>query len=172
TFGIAALPTMLMLSAVFSVVIIPIGGRALVARGPSRLVPPLFAASAVLTMMEWGLTHYSPRAAAVVVYLHIGSIGSLLISWFWSVVNERFDPRTGKRQVGRIAAGASLGGLIGGLLAARLAKSLGPSGMLPLLAGLHLACAVLSLGVRSGGRAAPAPKPASADEKSPQPPGV
>src|SRR5215813_1803882 len=149
TFGISALPTMLIVAAVFSVAIIPVGGRALTALGPSRLVPPLFAASAALTMGEWALTRTAPRSAAVLVYLHIGSVGSVLISWFWSLVNERFDPRSGKRQIGRIAGGASLGGLIGGLLAARLARTLGPSGMLPVLAGLHLVAAGLSLGVRT-----------------------
>ncbi|HJZ88719.1 MAG TPA: Npt1/Npt2 family nucleotide transporter [Polyangia bacterium] len=182
TFGITALPTMLIVAAVFSVVIIPVGGRALTALGPSRLVPPLFAASALLTIGEWGLFRYSPRAAAVLVYLHIGSIGSLLISWFWSLINERFDPRTAKRQMGRIAGGASLGGLVGGLVAARLARSLGPSGMLPLLAGLHLGCAVFSMGVRTASRpraAAPradeevteklAPGPPAAEKPAPPP---
>ncbi|HEY0993916.1 MAG TPA: hypothetical protein VGD80_42965, partial [Kofleriaceae bacterium] len=156
SFGIAALPTMLIVAAVFSIAIIPLVGRALTALGPARLVPPLFAASAVLALGEWALVHSASRPAAVLVYLHIGSMGSVLISWFWSLINERFDPRTAKREIGRIAAGASLGGLIGGLVAARLARSLGPSDMLPVLAGLHLCTAGLSLGVRAPDRAAPA----------------
>lgn len=154
TFGIAALPTMLIVAAVVSIAIIPLVGRALTALGPSRLIPPLFAASAALAIAEWVLVRSAPRTAAVLVYLHIGSMGSVLISWFWSLVNERFDPRTAKREIGRIAGGASLGGLIGGLVAARLARSLGPSGMLPVLAGLHLCAAGLSLGVRAPRRTA------------------
>jgi hypothetical protein len=148
TYGIAALPTMLIVSAAISVGIIPIVGRALQKWGPSRLVPPVFAASAALTMGEWALTASMPRLASVLVYLHVGSLGSVLISWFWSLVNERFDPRTAKHLVSRIAAGATLGGLVGGLVAARLAKSLGPSGMLPSLAALHLVCGGLALVLR------------------------
>ena len=164
TYGIAALPTMLIVSATISVAIIPIVGRALQKWGPSRLVPPVFAASTALTMGEWALTASMPRLAAVLVYLHVGSLGSVLISWFWSLINERFDPRTAKHLVSRIAAGATLGGLVGGLVAARLAKSLGPSGMLPSLAALHLVCGGLALILRqphaaAAKRAAPAGKP-------------
>src|SRR5262249_23567089 len=143
TYGISALPTMLMVSAILSVSIIPPCGRALARLGPTRLVPPVFAASAALTLGEWALTGSWPRPAAVLVYLHIGSLGSVLISWFWSLVNERFDPRTAKHLVARIAGGASVGGLVGGLVATRLARSLGPSGMLPVLGGLHLVCGAL-----------------------------
>jgi ATP:ADP antiporter, AAA family len=156
TYGIAALPTMLIVSAAISVGIIPIVGRALQKWGPSRLVPPVFAASATLTMGEWALTASMPRLAAVLVYLHVGSLGSVLISWFWSLINERFDPRTAKHLVSRIAAGATLGGLVGGLVAARLAKSLGPSGMLPSLAAMHLVCGGFALILRQ-----PHPAPAN-----------
>jgi hypothetical protein len=167
TYGIASLPTMLIVSALISVAIIPVVGRALQKWGPSRLVPPVFAASAALTMGEWTLTSSMPRAAAVLVYIHVGSLGSVLISWFWSLINERFDPRTGKHLVSRIAAGATLGGLVGGLLAARLAKSLGPSGMLPALGGMHLLCGGLAIVLRKP-RTATKPaalKPAAAGEK-------
>ena len=160
TYGIAALPTMLIVSAAISVGIIPIVGRALQKWGPTRLVPPVFAASAALTMGEWALTASMPRLAAVLVYLHVGSLGSVLISWFWSLINERFDPRTAKHLVSRIAAGATLGGLVGGLVAARLAQSLGPSGMLPSLAGMHLGCGGLALVLRQP-HAAPAKRAAA-----------
>jgi hypothetical protein len=161
TYGIASLPTMLIVSALISVAIIPIVGRALQKWGPSRLVPPVFAASCALTFGEWMLNATMPRTAAVLVYIHVGSLGSVLISWFWSLINERFDPRTAKHLVSRIAAGATLGGLVGGLLAARLAKSLGPSGMLPALGGMHLACGGLAIVLRRPrGEAKPAaPKP-------------
>ncbi|MCB9598719.1 MAG: hypothetical protein H6719_38745 [Sandaracinaceae bacterium] len=44
--------------------------------------------------------------------------GALVISGFWSVVNERFDPHSAKQMIGRIGTGATFGGVAGGLLAA------------------------------------------------------
>src|SRR5262249_56255536 len=60
TYSIAALPTMLIVAALISVAIIPIVGRALQKWGPSRLVPPVFAASAPLTPAHWALTPSPP----------------------------------------------------------------------------------------------------------------
>ena len=51
------------------------------------------------------------------VYLHMGVFGATLVSAYWSLVNERFDPYTAKRIIGRIGTGASLGGALGGLIA-------------------------------------------------------
>ncbi|RPH66831.1 MAG: hypothetical protein EHM78_22755, partial [Myxococcaceae bacterium] len=92
---------------------------------------------------------------AVAVYLHVASLGSVLISWFWSLINERFDPRTARRYVARIAGGATLGGLLGGILAERLAKPVGLTGMLPVLAGLHLACSGVTFLLRAPGSPGP-----------------
>ena len=38
----------------------------------------------------WALAGRFPRMAAAALYLHVGSLGSVLISWFWSLINERF----------------------------------------------------------------------------------
>jgi hypothetical protein len=82
-----------------------------------------------------------------VVYLHFTGFGALLVSGFWALVNERFDPRTARGALGRITAGASLGGLLGGILPERVGAALQLSAMLPLLALLHLLAAVLVLSV-------------------------
>ena len=55
------------------------------------------AASAALLLVEWGISFPAPKLASVLLYLHYGCLGALLISVFWSFVNERFDPRTAKR---------------------------------------------------------------------------
>jgi ATP:ADP antiporter, AAA family len=171
SFSIRDLPTMLMVSAVVSLTIIPLGGRAMTALGPSRIVPLALAGSAVFLLSAWALAGQFPRAVAAAVYLHVGSLGSVLISWFWSLINERFDPRTAKHYVARIAGGATLGGLLGGILAERLAKPIGLTGMLPVLAGLHLLCGGLTLVLRPQ-PARPAPvtvltePPAPAAEKA------
>jgi len=149
SFDVTALPAMVMTSAVLSVLFAFAASRIMTSVGPARLIPVLFASSAVLLLVEWGLLEQYRRPIAVIVYLHYGALGALLVSGFWSIVNERFDPRTAKRQVSRIAAGATVGGLLGGLLAERVAAMLSMPTMLPILAGLHLFCAwmVLRLGL-------------------------
>ena len=171
SFSISSLPTMLMVSAVISLAIIPLGGRAMTALGPSRIVPLGLVTSAALLLGAWALAGQFPRAVAAVVYLHVGSVGSVLISWFWSLINERFDPRTARHSVARIAGGATLGGLLGGILAERLARPIGLTGMLPVLAGLHLLCGGLTLVLRAPGTRGPQfarPPPAAiSTEQSP-----
>ena len=116
-FDVSFLPFMLIGSAVLSMALSLASSRLLSRRGPSNLIPATFALSAVLLLGEWMLFRTHSRAATVLLYVHIASIGGLLISGFWSVVNERFDPRTAKRHIGRIAAGGTFGGFIGGILA-------------------------------------------------------
>ena len=177
TFSISALPTMLMVSAGFSLAIIPLGGRAMTALGPSRIVPLAFLTSAAVLVGAWALAPQFPRAVAAAVYLHVASFGSVLISWFWSLINEHFDPRTAKRYIAQIAGGATVGGLLGGILAERLAKPLGVAGMLPVLAALHLGCGGLTLLLRAPAARVPppvptAPSPAEPPARSAEKPGL
>jgi len=150
SFDISALPAMVMTSAVLSVFLAFAASRWMTSVGPARLIPVLFASSAVMLLVEWGLLAQFRRPVAVVVYLHYGSLGALLVSGFWSIINERFDPRTAKHQVSRIAAGATVGGLLGGLLAERVAAMLSMAMMLPILAGIHLFCAWMVLRLGTG----------------------
>ncbi|MDF3053810.1 MAG: hypothetical protein K0S19_1915, partial [Geminicoccaceae bacterium] len=117
---------------------------------PATLVPRLFALSALLLLAEWALAIQSRRPAAILLYLHFTGLGALLVSGFWAIVNERFDPRTARRTIGHITAGGSLGGLLGGLLPERIGASHSLLAMLPILAGLHLVAAALVLGVEHG----------------------
>ena len=140
-FDITTLPLMLIGAAFFSVATAVVISRAMPRLSPQRLVPAAFGISAALLLVEWGLSFYSSKAAAVAVYLHLAVVGSFLISGFWSMVSERFDPRTAKQRISRIAGGATAGGLVGGLLAERVAAVWSVSAMLPLLALIHLFCA-------------------------------
>ncbi len=141
SFDVSALPAMVMVSAVLSLLLALAASRVITSIGPARLIPALFASSAVLLLVEWAFVEQFRRPVAVLVYLHYGALGALLVSGFWSIVNERFDPRTAKRQISRIAAGATVGGLLGGVLAERVAAMLSMTTMLPILAGLHFFCA-------------------------------
>ncbi|MEE8349196.1 MAG: Npt1/Npt2 family nucleotide transporter [Acidobacteriota bacterium] len=140
-YDITALPMMLIGASVFSLSIILVVSRAMPRLSPHTLVPHAFSVSAGFLLMEWGLLFVSPRAAAVAVYLHLAVVGSFLISGFWSMINEEFDPRTARQRISSIAGGATVGGLIGGLLAERVAVILSVSAMLPILGLIHLFCA-------------------------------
>jgi AAA family ATP:ADP antiporter len=96
------------------------------------------------------LAAQSRQAAAILVYLHLTGLGALLVSGFWAMVNERFDPSTARRTIGQITAGGSLGGLLGGILPERVGAVLPLTAMLPILAGLQLLAAGLVLGVEHG----------------------
>jgi hypothetical protein len=148
SYDVSALPRMIMLSALVSVLVAFGASRWMTAVGPVRLVPGAFAASGTLLLIEWLLVAEYRGVVAVLLYLHYGGLGAVLISGFWSIINERFDPRTAKRYVGKIAAGATVGGVIGGLLAERVAVLASVEAMLPILAALHFTCSGLLLGAR------------------------
>src|SRR2546427_5692927 len=156
SFGVASLPAMMMGTSLLAIGFAFLGARALTAWGPSRVLPAALAASAALLLGEWAVSLWFPRAAAVIVYLHYGCLGALLISGFWSVVNERFDPRTAKRRLGPIAAWGTLGGLLGGLIAAQVGRSLPVTAMLPILAGFHLVAAAAVSQIQIGAPLRPA----------------
>ena len=147
-FPVTTLPWMLIGSAVFTLVMVGLTSRAMLTHDPSWLVPRALLGSAMLLLGEWGLAHTFPRLTAVLVYLHVASLGALLISGFWSVVNETFDPRSAKRHIGRITVAATLGGLLGGVLAERVAVMLPIIWILPLLAALHFYSALTLFRVR------------------------
>jgi AAA family ATP:ADP antiporter len=146
SFPVTRLPLMVIASAVISLLVVLWAVRRMSRYGPWRFIPALFGTSVVLLLLEWALLSRAREVAAVLVYLHFTVLGALLISGFWSMVNERFDPRTAKRQMGRIGAAGTVGGLVGGLLAERTAALFSVDYMLPLLALLHV---IATLGVRA-----------------------
>jgi len=91
---------------------------------------------------EWFLLDYRPGLTSIILYLHMAVFGAILISGFWSIINERFDPHSAKQRVARIAAAAALGGVLGGILASEVAKSMDVRTVLLFLSGLHLICMV------------------------------
>ncbi len=154
SFPVSALPAMMVASAIVSVAMVLVAARALARFGPERVIPLGFAGSAALLLIEWTMVHAWPGPIAIAVYLHYGGLGALLISGFWAFLNERFDPRTAKRALGRIAAGGTIGGLVGGVLADRVGSAFAVSAMLPILAAIHAVCAALVYRLRAA--AAPA----------------
>jgi hypothetical protein len=142
-FDVSFLPIMLVGAALFSIVAIFVASGALAAFSPGVLVPALFLGSAGFLLLEWALLDRFPEAIAVGFYLHLAAFGAVLISAFWSIINELFDPRGAKKAVSSIGAGGALGGFTGGLLAERIGAVLQVSDILPVLASIHLVCAGL-----------------------------
>ncbi len=149
SFPISALPIMLVAAALISIATALAATRALSRSGPARLTPVLFVLSAGLSIVEWRLLTNSPRVVSVMVYLHVAVIGSILVSWFWALISECFDPRAAKRVIGRIAAFGTLGGLVGGVIAERVAATAGLQAILPMLAASHVAAGGLLALIRT-----------------------
>ncbi|WP_437525269.1 hypothetical protein WME79_37910 [Sorangium sp. So ce726] len=122
SFGAADVPKVMAAGAVLSFGAVVLLSRALLQFSPARVVPATFGASSVLLALEWALARRAPGAAALVFYLHIAVFGATLISAFWSLVNERFDPHTARHSMGRIGGGGTVGGVIGGLFAWRASR--------------------------------------------------
>lgn len=110
---------------------------------PRRLVPLFFLVSAALFVTEWLLIAAGrDKVAALVLFLHTSSFGAISISGFWAVINERFDPHTAKRVIGRVASGATLGGLVGGVAVWQAADVVPIPALLVGLAFINGGCAV------------------------------
>lgn len=141
-FDVTNLPKVVIAAAIASIAGVLIMSRLLSVFSPIRLIPVIFGLSSLLYIGEWFLLEYRPAITSVVLYLHMAIFGAILISGFWSIINERFDPHSAKQRVARIAAAAALGGVIGGVLASEVAKSMDVRTVLLFLSGLHFICMV------------------------------
>lgn len=144
TFDVADLPAMIVAAAVASLVFVLVFARLLARFGPARVVPVAFVVSAASLFGLALLARTTPAMAAVALYLHVAAFGAVLISGFWSTINERFDAHEARRRVGRITAGGALGGLLGGLIAEGAGATIPLVGLLPVLAVMHLLCGVFA----------------------------
>jgi len=145
-FAPSDLPKVVAAAAIVSV-LFGLGFARLLARyGPTRLVPAAFAVGSLMHLAEYAVLRGADEAVRAVVitlvYLHLVGFGAILLSGFWSVTNEYFDPREAKLYFGRIAGAGTIGGVVGGLLAERGAALFGVDALLLLLAALYLAAGV------------------------------
>jgi AAA family ATP:ADP antiporter len=146
-FTVETLPFAIAASAAVSIVAVAVFAGAMARFTPGRVVPAALWTGMALLLAQWSLASRHPRAAAVALYLHMAFFGATLVSGFWSLVNERWDPHAAKRAIARIGAGASLGGVVGGVLAAGLSSLLPAPAMLPLMAVLNAAALVALRGL-------------------------
>ncbi len=78
-------------------------------------------------------------------------LGIFLISQFWTLANDIYDPRQAKRVFGFIGGGASLGGMTGSGLTSLLAKRVGTDSLLLLSAGILALCFFIVLMIQKNG---------------------
>ena len=170
-FDVSRLPAMVATAAVVSLAATFAFSAAMTKLSPARVLPWSLGTSGALFLAEWAVCGPAPRVAAVAVYLHQAILGAMLISGFWSLVNERFDPHAAKRAMGRIGAGASLGGVLGGTLTWCVAPFAGPRAMLPVLALTSL-LGLVSVRSMGASRAAGAHDRPTSPEDAPGPSGL
>ncbi len=139
-FEVADLPAMMAAAAVVSLAAALWLSRLMVRYTPARVVPAMFALSGVGLLGEWAVSFVAPRAAAVGLYLHTALFGAVVISAFWSLINETFAPHSNRRVITWITAGGTAGGVVGGLVTWQAAELVPLPAMLPLLAGLNALC--------------------------------
>ena len=144
-FNSSYFPLMVMAGSAIAIVAGLLNSRILQALTPERMVPWAFIFSGGLHFAEWAF-RYSPYRGVmvVVVYIHVVGLGAIVLSGFWSLLNERFDPRSGKKYFGRIAGVGTLGGVLGGLAAERVAVFLPTTAILLFLGTVHVLCGVVS----------------------------
>jgi len=162
------LPAAVAAAALLVVASVPVYSRLLERFGPRRVVASGFLISAVLHLIEWRVVA-DGAWAAVMVYLHIAGFSGLLLSGFWSLISERFDPRTARERYGRIAAMGTAGGLLGGLAAARIGDVFAPADTLLLLAALHVLCGAGVLAFDPGSDTGSVPTSAPPEERRSRP---
>jgi AAA family ATP:ADP antiporter len=134
-----ALPLMMVGTAAFTGLLVPIFSRLIGRFSAVRVVALGFALSAAANVLEW-VWYDASRWTAVIIYLHLTGAGAVLLSGFWSLIAERFDPAGARAEYGRIGAAGTAGGIAGSIAAERIASMLSPAAVLLLLATAHVLC--------------------------------
>jgi hypothetical protein len=153
------LPYVMAGSSVLSSLVVFTVARLMTRLSPMGAVPFLFLFSGALFVAEWFISLEQSELAAALVFLHTAALGAAVISGFWSVMNESFDPYTAKQVFGRIGTGASLGGIVGGLAAWQGSSYVSLQSMLVILAVLNAGCGVGLLWMGKGEELKPAKEP-------------
>lgn len=105
------------------------------------MIPTTQVGIALLLVLFWFLfTFVGADWVAVAFYVISLILSILLISQFWTLANDVYDPRQAKRIFGFIGGGASLGGATGAGLTAFLVQTVGSRTMILIAAGVMFAC--------------------------------
>jgi AAA family ATP:ADP antiporter len=104
-----------------------------------RTIPVTQVGMALLLVVFWLLfTTIGQEWIAVAFYILSLILAVLLISQFWTLANDVYDPRQAKRIFGFLGGGASLGGATGAAITAFLVETIGARNMLLLGAAIMM----------------------------------
>jgi AAA family ATP:ADP antiporter len=104
------------------------------------VIPAAQAVLAGLLVVFWFLFQTGAEWVSALFYLMGLILGILLISQFWTLANEIYDPRQAKRIFGFIGGGASLGGIAGSSILAFMVDHVGTNNLLLVSAALLFFC--------------------------------
>jgi len=76
-------------------------------------------------------------------YIWVAAYSITIVTQFWTLANDVFNPQEAKRLFGFIISGGSLGGVLGGLATRYMAERVGTENLLLVGAGLLALCMVL-----------------------------
>ena len=119
-----------------------------IARLPRRAVIPVTqGVAAALLVVFWFLFRNGGNWVSVTFYVVGLILGILLISQFWTLANDVYDPRQAKRLFGFIGGGASLGGAVGAGLTSLAVERVGTDNLLLVSAAVLGACVALVMAI-------------------------
>ena len=105
-------------------------GRVLAALPDRWALPTIQLAMAAALAGFFVLLQTGGSAATIAFYVFGQVLGTLLLSQFWTLANDLYDPRQARRLFGFIGGGVSLGGMAGAGLAALVAGRIGTTPLL------------------------------------------
>src|SRR5690606_18606394 len=123
------------------------GYAAVVGRLPRRWALPITLGGLVgLLVAFWAWFQSGSEWASTGFYFFGLILGILVISQFWTLANEVYDPRQAKRIFGFMGGGASPGGVAGSSLSPQ-AEAIGTTNRLLVAAVLMTVCLVLVVAI-------------------------
>ena len=114
---------------------------------PKSVIAMTQAAMAAMLLGFWVMFRGGLPNVSVAFYFVGQILGVLLISQFWTLANDVYDPRQAKRLFGFIGGGASLGGMTGSAVLAVTVQRVGPDNLLLVSSALLVACALVVMTV-------------------------
>ena len=116
----------------------------LAARVPKRWGLPISLAGMTGLLLAFWMLLQTGQGWVPVAFYFLGLIfGALLLSQFWTLANDIYDPRQAKRLFGFIGGGASLGGMAGAGLTVLITGRVGTHNLLLLSAAALALCVVV-----------------------------
>lgn len=97
--------------------VVPIWGKA-VTKSPRRVVPRAFHVFTLCALVFYALMHsgVAPVTTGYAFYIWSAVFNMLVVSAFWSLLADLFDPTTAKKLYGPISAGGTIGAIVGPLV--------------------------------------------------------